>query len=447
MIHRFDVCGKVPFVLAPGLRERDAECFTYARVPPHVHQKGSAAELRLVHPDASAARGSPRRLAQRAGMVGRADSHSNCFPASYPQQRALYTPSKIELSWVNGSVLGNVCKIGHEPDQIAAATAWMEYAMVAWEGGPQPKPTHNQSEALSAFKLGDGVYEHIEPLTGVARHPLFLHSMLCSTDDKRHRWNAIPYQYDTRYLVLASACPTRGGDHDNRHGNQNATCNHRPAGARSRFYDLGCSLPFGDAGRGGQPVARRREDVLRGGMLGPSIATFQELYRRRCVEFDDFYAWEAQSYNPSTWWQGLPIDVRARMHFYNVPVEEGAQGQAQNGSYAGTNSFLNLLLASAKPKDFVVVKVDIEGQLGAPEFAIVESIATRPELTALVDEIFFECHFYSMEHSSKPSSYPSGWGPLVQRRTADGRELETVDDALRVMHLLRSRGIRSHFWV
>ena len=203
-------------------------------------------------------------------------------------------------------------------------------------------------------------------------------------------------------------------------------------------------MPFGDAGKGGEPVARRREDLLRGGMLGPSIATFQELYRRRCVEFDDYYAWESTNYNPATWWSGLPIDVRAKMHFYNVPVDEGARGQAQNGSYASTNSFLNLLLASAKPKDFVVVKVDIEGQLGAPEFAIVESIATRPELAALVDEIFFESHFYSMEHSAKPSSYPSGWGPAVLKRTG---ELETVDDALYVMYMLRRQGIRSHFWV
>ena len=53
-------------------------------------------------------------------------------------------------------------------------------------------------------------------------------------------------------------------------------------------------------------------------------------------------------------------------------------------------SFLRLLKSSVTADDYVVVKVDIDG---GPELAIVESIAHLPELSDLVDEMYFEYHF------------------------------------------------------
>lgn len=50
--------------------------------------------------------------------------------------------------------------------------------------------------------------------------------------------------------------------------------------------------------------------------------------------------------------------------------------------------------------DYVVVKVDIEG---GPELNIVESIAHIPELSQLVDELYFEYHFRFWE-------VPHPWG-------------------------------------
>ena len=53
---------------------------------------------------------------------------------------------------------------------------------------------------------------------------------------------------------------------------------------------------------------------------------------------------------------------------------------------------------------------------------------------ALVDELFFEAHFYF-------DGINFGWGALG----ADRRH--TVDEALALMRTLRERGIRSHFWI
>jgi len=77
-----------------------------------------------------------------------------------------------------------------------------------------------------------------------------------------------------------------------------------------------------------------------------------------------------------------------------------------------------------------VLKLDIDG---GPEMQIVHAIANCPELAELVDEIFFEYHFYFDGENF-------GWGE-------DPQPGHTVDDALALMTKLRRHGIRSHFWI
>ena len=130
-------------------------------------------------------------------------------------------------------------------------------------------------------------------------------------------------------------------------------------------------------------------------------------------------------------------------------AREGSLSGFQAGAYAlarstdENKSFLRKLKATARKEDFVALKVDIDG---GPELAIVEAIANRPELAELVDEIFFEYHFY-FDGITGP-----GW--LIRRPGVRGRRSKfaietnaTVDDALGLMARLRARGIRSHFWV
>jgi|TARA_B100000530_G_scaffold274707_1_gene187593 hypothetical protein len=88
-------------------------------------------------------------------------------------------------------------------------------------------------------------------------------------------------------------------------------------------------------------------------------------------------------------------------------------------------------VARASPEDFVVVKVDIDTP--AAELTIMEAIADRPEIAALVDEIFFEYHFYF-------DGMDFGWGSRAAYE-AD------VDTAVGLMHRLRTLGVRAHFWI
>ena len=86
-------------------------------------------------------------------------------------------------------------------------------------------------------------------------------------------------------------------------------------------------------------------------------------------------------------------------------------------------------MARASPEDFVVVKVDIDTP--AAELTIMEAIADRPEIAALIDEIFFEYHFWF-------DGLEFGWLGNVQG---------DVDTAVGLMRRLRALGIRSHFWI
>lgn len=152
-------------------------------------------------------------------------------------------------------------------------------------------------------------------------------------------------------------------------------------------------------------------------------------------------SWEATPYDRQAWWNAVPEAMRSRLHFFNVPVYEGSMLDVMTGRVWGNasrshneqgvpHSFLHILNASATPDDFVVVKVDIDH---GPEMQVVHALAKVPELTRLVDELFFEYHFDF-------DGIDFGWGKDIDRTA-------TVDDALALMRKLREQGVRSHFWI
>lgn len=125
--------------------------------------------------------------------------------------------------------------------------------------------------------------------------------------------------------------------------------------------------------------------------------------------------------------------------------------------------FLSYLSSTARPEDFVVVKVDIDtpakAGLGAAspdvslEKSIVNALATSP-YAALVDEVYFEYHFnFGTYAGHSPWGDPECALPGVpcwwdNRANASSKYFaDTVDDALALMRKLREAGIRSHFWV
>jgi len=222
--------------------------------------------------------------------------------------------------------------------------------------------------------------------------------------------------FNIKYLVPANHCGPRSANRtDHKRG-------------RNLFFDLGCSV-YHD----GSPL-----DLEAGSGKGPSLPIFSKLYRERCIDFDAIYAFEANHQDPVEWWRHVPLEMRKVLHFFNVPVEEDSlqdvlAGRQNESNY---NSFLKLLERSAEPEDFVVVKLDIEGQMGSPELQIAQAIANNPRLARLVDEFYFEYHFY-MDGMS------FGWGRDWDKLKAMGN----VDDALRLMRKLRQQGVRSHFWI
>jgi hypothetical protein len=170
--------------------------------------------------------------------------------------------------------------------------------------------------------------------------------------------------------------------------------------------------------------------VVEGGFISPSLPLFWKLYKDRCLEPDAIFCWELNKLvSSSDWWDDAGPEIRHKVRFFEVPVLEGELHEALAGA-RNRKSFLHMLKMVAKPDDFVVVKLDIDTP--AIEQTIIATLTQRPDLAALIDELFFEYHFHF-------DGLNFGWGSLP--------ESISVDAALATMHRLRELGIRAHFWI
>ena len=120
--------------------------------------------------------------------------------------------------------------------------------------------------------------------------------------------------------------------------------------------------------------------------------------------------------NLNKWRKDVSTDTRAKLTFNNYPVT--------------ADEFEATLLRTAKPDDYVVVKLDIDTP------SVEDQIIARVEKHAhLVDELFFEYHFWFDDMNF-------GWGKLEHLRPT-----VNVTTVVRRMQKLRRKGIRAHFWV
>ena len=315
-----------------------------------------------------------------------------------------YTSSDFELEWVNHTRRGGICKLATSAAHVKSARDWLNYSQAVFRpnGMPPRPPTAAESAVLSHFRASARP-EPIEPLSGVARHPLA--RKLCAWPKGVRPAD----KFDITYLVLHNACGVR----EARHGSR----------AKVVLFDLGMSEGFKGI-PGGVPDAAPD----RGGALAPSTPLLYRMFADRCLAFDEMYGWEIDKKIASTeWWGSLPPEMRRKVHFYEVPIDEDREAVGGVDT-PRPNSFIQFLKATVTKEDFVVVKVDIDTP--AVELTIVEAIAARPELSSLVDEIFFEYHFYF-------DGRYIGWEPVHN----------DVDDALRLMLRLRQAGVRAHFWI
>jgi len=263
---------------------------------------------------------------------------------------------------------------------------------------------------LSRLVCTDGRETFLEPLTGIARHPF-----------ARTGCSAVPTEqqvsiFNITYIVPAATCDAPQPS---------------SSGARTLFYDLGCTI-WGD----GQPLPAGV-----GSGFGPSMPLFDALFREQCAPPDQIYGWEYTIHGPRAWWQHVPASARGRVHFYNVPIEEDFRSDA---------SFSTFLKSTARREDYVVVKVDIDTPV--LESTIVHGIAERPELAALVDELFFEYHFQWNHgnfgwHSGRADGKVTFKVGEEVGEEGEHYTKDTVDDALALMSTLRKKGVATHFWI
>ena len=294
----------------------------------------------------------------------------------------LYHSSPIEREWTEapGGAAGKICEIARKPSQLSN---WSQ--MLALNG----KQPDADVESLSFFQFGNNTKEFIEPLTGVARHPFA--AVGCRLGDfgvtEAHVLNY-------SYIVLP-----RG------RCKQPTQATQPQAARKNKLFDLGCST-F-------RSKRRKKESDSTGTFLGASIPLFIGMYEDICIWFDSIVGWEAKPLK--NWFKHVPYPLMERIDFRNTPVT-AAKFRAE--------------LTKCSADDYVVVKLDIDHS--PTELEIVDVIL---ELSHLVDEFYFEYHFWF-------DNLNFGWGRLKQLR-----KTHNATTAIDLMHRLRRTGVRAHFWI
>lgn len=290
----------------------------------------------------------------------------------------LYHSSPIEREWTeaSGGAAGKICELARKSSQ-----RW-GWSQVLALNGKQPNV---DVESLSFFQYGNNTKQYIEPLTGVARHPFA--AVGCRLGDFGI---TEAHVLDYSYLILP-----RG------------RCKHstQPQARKYKLFDLGCST-F-------QSKRRKKESDSTGTFLGASMPLFIQMYEKVCIWFDSIVGWEAKPLK--NWYKNVPFVLKERIEFRNTPV---------------TVATFRAELTKCSADDYVVVKLDIDHP--STELAIVDVIL---ELSHLVDELFFEYHFWF-------DNLNFGWGRLKKLR-----KTHNATTAIDLMHRLRRAGVRAHFWI
>jgi len=244
------------------------------------------------------------------------------------------------------------------------------------------EPDHNVMSSHTYTYLCDGetvVKEvPIEPLAGFLRHPL-LH---CFT-------SAHQYMVSTDHIVM----PFR---------NEIIL----PFGARTYLFDLG-------------------SDLYDGGDAHSNQKWIIDSYKARGLHFDRIVSWEKQNYPPEIIFRSMPMDVFLNSTFFNLPVSTAATSNM---------NFLAGLRLLAVPKDWVVVKLDLENEI--TEIEMIYQIFEDEQLRGLIDEIHWDHHVLKTPMTSI-------WG----LEGMDINDHNTLGASYVILSKLREFGIRAHSWV
>jgi hypothetical protein len=294
-----------------------------------------------------------------------------------------YVPSPLELSW-NASI----AKISKDwfrigcpkvKEDVPKYGKWFAAAV-----STKPAEIVGNEEAMSYHVYRDScngdklIKIPIEPIMGILRHPaaLCMSSPKDSTNDlMRKDWLILP---NAEYFLDVARKPSK-----------------------VIFYDLGAS-------------------TYKTGVGGSSQEWFVDEFSKRNMEFDDVFAWEATKHDDAEIFKDMPPSMLHKVRYYNVPVELDPKA---------LHNPIRLLKASARPEDYVVIKLDIDTSW--LEVGLIKQLLGDPDAFRLVDELFFE-------HHTLGNPMVHFWRGSAQQDITDSYSLFTE---------LRTKGIRAHSWV
>jgi len=231
-----------------------------------------------------------------------------------------------------------------------------------------------EEEQTDSFMIcGQGTQIKIEPLVSVLRDPRF------------------PCKDDSAQMLASKTWI-------------NVQVPPRDPGGFSYLFDLGASQ-------------------YRHGIGGSSLDWLVETFASRSVRFDRIFAWEAKPVVQKDLYEEMPISVTDVISYFNVPVSSDPSSKFNP---------LRLIRDLTRPKDFVVLKLDIDNS--PIENALVQQILHDSSLSSRIDVMFFEHHYDS---PALMNGY--GWA-----RSGIG---QTMAKSYNLFFKLRSLGILAHSWV
>ena len=171
-------------------------------------------------------------------------------------------------------------------------------------------------------------------------------------------------------------------------------------------------------------VRRRRRFavVVSSGGVGGGASHFKyQIYESHCLNFTDWYMWEARGHNPRDVFKKIPGHLRPGYRWFNFPLTTAANDW---------DNPMNHLLMEAKKEDVVIFKIDFDAP--AIEAALIRQILAYPEVAELIDEMYFEHH---VNHDILKNA----WGTQKSK--------VYHSDSLKLFTALRQVGVRAHSWV
>jgi hypothetical protein len=292
-----------------------------------------------------------------------------------------YVPSALE-TWWNESI----AKVSKDWDALACPKVRADHEQYKpWFSAAASAGTvsvsETQADVMSYHAYRDLCNDSalikvpIEPLMGLLRHPNAVCTSVSDHDILRKDWLILP---NAGYFDTQSKKTT------------------------TILYDIGASL-------------------YKSGFGGASQEWFVTEFAARGLSFDAIYAWEAIHHSPTDIFKDIPRDMLHKVRYYNVPVEDAPEG---------LHNPVRILKLSARPEDYVVLKLDIDTP--KLELALMKQLLADEDALKLVDEVFFE------QHTAGNPMTAHGWGNNV---------LGDISDSYRLFAELRARGVRAHSWV